>query len=216
MVWLIPKLYSIISASTISPDDGADLPNERAQFEPYDWLEGQPIDLQEFFAEHSIAAELLSGSADNAPTPYLGSTLASRVNGLGSDRAFIALEAIAYEHSVDVQLVSTLKRFCDISVNKWDVRLSNGASLPSWVSLDDETLHIQRPIDQEVLSLRIRAVLDNGRTVTVPVDIDLTTGQMSERGQLSSSLSSFNDQLQMAGGEEALEHSALVSALADA
>jgi len=115
-----------------------------------------------------------------------------------------------------VQLVSTLERFCDVSVNRWDASLSNGASLPSWVTLDGQTLHIQRPADQEVLSLRVKAVLDNGRTVIVPVDIDLHTGQVSERGQLSSSLSSFNDQLEMQVSDNAFAHDALVKALADA
>jgi len=81
--------------------------------------------------------------------------------------------------------------------------------------LDGQTLHIQRPIDQEVLSLRVKAVLDNGRTVIVPVDIDLKTGQVSERGQLSSGLTSFADQLEMEGTKLAAEHSSLVDALAD-
>ena len=77
-------------------------------------------------------------------------------------------------------------------------------------------LHIQRPLNQDVLSLRVKAVLENGRTVIVPVDIDLATGQVSERGQLSSSLSSFSDQLETEVNGLSAQDSSLIAALENA
>jgi len=205
---------SILQNGFIIPDEGAALNHDA--FTPYEWMEGQPIELQEFFAQHSIATELFDRNPETMHQPYLGGVLASQVHGMGSDCAYIMIEAIASDHTVNVQLSSTLEQFCNIDVSRWDVALSNGASLPSWAVLDGQMLHIQRPLDQEVLSLRVKAVLDNGRTVTVPVDIDLKSGQVTERGRLSSGLTSFADQLEIETDRMTLEQDELVKALASA
>ena len=77
-------------------------------------------------------------------------------------------------------------------------------------------LNIQRSPEHDNLSLRVRAVLDNGRSVNIPIEIDLNTGQVSERGTSSVSLSSLSDQLDTQVSGLSPENDALVKALADA
>ena len=206
---------NVLQNGFIIPDEGSSLAQTDA-FTPYEWLEGEPIDLQEFFADHSIAAELFDRGADNGPSPYLGGVLVTPVNGFSSDCTAVMIEAIVHEHSVDVQLLSSLEQFCSVDVNAWNVTLANGNSLPSWVDFKGRMLNIQRSPEHDNLSLRVRAVLDNGRSVNIPIEIDLNTGQVSERGKSSVSLSSFSDQLDTQVSGLSPENDALVKALADA
>ena len=181
----------------------------------YDWLDQQSIELREFFEAHSLRDEMLGENAARVigNAPYLGGMMASKISGLNSDCAYLVVEAVAQEHSVYVQLFSTLEMFCDIKVQDWDVRLGSGQSLPEGVNLQGDMIYIDRSVTRESVDLRVRAVLDNGRAVTTRATIDLATGTVTETGSASLALTSFSDQLAMSEDGVSVETDRLIKAL---
>ena len=182
----------------------------------YEWLEAQPIDLREFFETQSLRQDMFEAGQliGDSYSPYLGGMIASKISGLNSDCAYLVVEAVVQDHSVNVQLFSTLEMFCDIKVQDWDVRLGSGQSLPDGVLLQGDMIYIDRTVERETVDFRIRSLLDNGRAVTIRVSIDLATGTVTEAGSASLALASFSDQLAMSEDSFSVETDKLVKIFA--
>ena len=43
-------------------------------------------------------------------------------------------------------------------------------------------MQVQRPLDTDIIRLKVKALLDNGRTATISVEIDLATGAVTQIG----------------------------------
>ncbi|WP_418152336.1 tandem-95 repeat protein [Litorimonas sp. RW-G-Af-16] len=183
--------------------------------DPYEFLEGQPIDLQRYFRDRAIDNRddygRMFGDRD-----FRGGMVASYVPGMGHDCAYLVIEAVAYDHNINVQLGSTLPMFCGTDVRSWDVTLSNGGALPEWVNWSNggDHIEIQRPLDQDTISLRVRALLDNGRTAISQVTIDLRTGTVIETGEGNLVAQTLSDQLMLEQRQIAANNSDLYEALA--
>ena len=106
--------------------------------------------------------------------------------------------------------------FCDVSVKSWDVDMANGGSLPDWMDWQDgaDFMQMQRPLDVESTRLRVRALLDNGRTATSNVEIDLRTGTVSQVGEAITQAQTLDEQLKLEARNIAEGDSDLLKALA--
>ena len=164
--------------------------------DPYEFLEGQPIDLKRYF--HDRALENVDefgrmfGDRD-----FRGGMVASHVADLGHDCAYLVVEAVAYEHNITVQLASSLDELCGISAQSWVVEMADGRDLPEWMDWQSgsDFMQVTRPLDVDTLKLRIRALLDNGRNAVTSVEIDLATGSVIEIGQAFSQSQTLSEQL---------------------
>ncbi len=188
--------------------------------EALDGVGDVPIVLRDFFAERSIMRELFEpidrrvGLSAGLLAPYLGDALAVKVPGIDHDCGYLVMETLGKDHVITVQFTSALETFCGVAVTSLDVTLGNGRSLPDWVERTGHVLHVQPQPGQDSLQLRIRAVLDNGRTVVMNGEIDLGTAQITETSRASASLSSFSDQLLGEVLELSPQQDELVKALA--
>ncbi|MEP6343057.1 MAG: putative Ig domain-containing protein [Maricaulaceae bacterium] len=196
----------------VDPAPGA-LASERP--DSYEWVGQQSIALREFFAENSLRQDIFGtdSAGDIDYSPRLGGMFASQISGLGLDEAYIVVEAVVRDHVVNVQLISTLESFHNVKVQDWDVRLGSGQSLPEGVNLQGDMIYIDRNVTRESVDLRVRAILDNGRAVTIRATIDLATGTITETGSASLALTSFTDQLAMSEDVISVEMDKLVRAL---
>jgi len=182
---------------------------------PYEFLEGQPIDLQRYFYDRALDNRddlgRMFGDKD-----FRGGMVASHITGFGDDCAYIVVETIANEHSLNVQLASSLDQLCGVIVKSWDVDMANGGSLPSWIDWHEgvDFMEIQRPLDVETIRLRVRGLLDNGKTATVTVELDLSTGSVVEVGQAFSQTQTLSDQLKLESQRLAAGNADLLQALA--
>jgi hypothetical protein len=106
-----------------------------------------------------------------------GMAIATRISGL-ADEATIRVEGVAGLNSIYVQLDETISDHTNLRVTGWLVDMAGGA-LPEWVDFDSQSgfLVLNRPLSAETVTLRIRAILDNGRRVGGNFEIDLHTGQ---------------------------------------
>jgi len=191
----VTVLLTVLEDGFIAPDD-VSFDSLVDGVDPYAFLEGQPINLQRYFRERAMenadSFGRMFGDRD-----FRGGMTASPISGLGESCAYLVVEAIAGEHNISVQLGSTLDNFCGIKAKSWSVDTVNGASLPEWVnwSQGSDVLDISRPLDTPTLSLRVRALLDNGRTASMSVEIDLATGSVTEIGQAFSQAQTLSEQL---------------------
>ena len=82
--------------------------------DPYEFLEGQPIDLKRYFYDRALENRDDQGRmfGDKA---FLGGMVASPIQGMSNDCAHLVVETVAFEHNINVQLASTLTDFCDVS-----------------------------------------------------------------------------------------------------
>jgi len=135
---------------------------------------------------------------------------------MAGDCAYIVIEAVAFEHNVNVQLSSTLNVACETDVRSWTVSMANGRSLPSWVEHQSgsDMLIVNRPLSEDTLDLRIRAVLDNGRSVSSAVSIDLHSGRVDAQGQAIAAAQTLSDQLALERQKLRVADNDLVRALA--
>ena len=69
--------------------------------------------------------------------------------------------------------------------------------MPDWVDWDygSDFLVINQPLDTETLTLRVRALLDNGLTASMSLEIDLATGSVTEIGQTIAKAQTLSEQL---------------------
>jgi hypothetical protein len=167
----------------IDPDE-VSLDQIVSDLDPYEFLEGQPIDLQRYFHDRALDARddhgRMFGDRD-----FRGGMVAIDVLGMGGDCAYMFVEAVALEHNVTVSVGSTFPMFCDTSVESWDIRMADGTQLPAWVEWSGgaDFMDISRPLDSETLRLQVRAILDNGRTTSTTVEVDLRTGTVTQVGE---------------------------------
>ncbi len=173
-----PETVDIKSKALLSvfdtPASGAD---------PYQWMNAAAPDLKIWFAENTLTAGDIGG-ARYGDANFRGGMVAVHIPDMDHDCAYIVVEAIAGDHDITVQLGSSLQHFCDTGVQSWAVDQKNGQALPTWAVMQDHMIYIDRPLDQTVLDIDIRAVLDNGQTVQIPVQIDLRTGTVIQTGDM--------------------------------
>ncbi|WP_233349903.1 Ig-like domain-containing protein [Litorimonas cladophorae] len=151
--------------------------------DPYEFLEGQPIDLQRYFHDRALDARddhgRMFGDRD-----FRGGMVIVNVPGMGEDCAYMVVEAVANDHNVTVSMGSTFPMVCDVTVKSWDIRMADGSQVPSWVDWSNgaDSMDITRPLDAETIRLQVRALLDNGRTTSTTVEVDLRTGIVTQVG----------------------------------
>jgi len=77
--------------------------------------------------------------------------------------------------------------------------MANGASLPQWINWHEgsDFVNINRPLDVDSVRLNIKAMLDNGRSATTTVEINLSTGAVVEVGKAFSQSQTLGDQLKL-------------------
>ena len=128
---------------------------------------------------------------------YLGGMVVASVPGFGTDQAYMVVEAVAYDHHLTVALSSTFPISSDVTVKAWDVAQMNGEQLPDGIDWSNGTdfMHVQRPLDTETMRLRVKALLDNGRTATISVEIDLRTGTVIQLGDAYAQGQTLQEQL---------------------
>ena len=151
-------------------------------------------ELQRYFKEQVAAHRDYLGRA-RGEAGFKGGIGLSPIAGYGN--GYLIVEALSYEHNVNVQLSSTLDAFEGIQVQSWQVTLANGDPLPRWAEhlSGSDFMQITRPLDQEVIELRIRALLENGQTATTITQIDLGTGGVTQQSEAISAAQSLQDQL---------------------
>ena len=154
------------------------------EVDPYEFLEGQPIDLQRYFHERALDARDEYGRMFG-DRGFRGGMVATHVPAMGDGHAYMVVEAISYDHNLNVLLSSSIAAFSDVNVRNWDVTLADGSSLPAWInwSKGSDFIDVSRPAGEETLGLKIRALLDNGRVSTMIVDIDLLNGIVTQKGE---------------------------------
>jgi len=159
---------------------------------------GDTLDLERYFAERALNAQDDLGRTFG-DKDFWGGMVAAKLPGMGSDCAYLVVEAVSNEHNVNVTFGSTLADFCDVNVRNWDVNMVNGASLPAWVdwSRGGDFMEIARPIDAETIQMRVRATLDNGRSATITVEVDLRTGAVTQIGDAYAQAQTLQEQLAM-------------------
>jgi len=123
----------------------------------------------------------------------------SQISDFGDKTAYMAVEAVGYDHHINVQLASPMEMSHDISIESWDVDMANGGDLPNWVDYQDGTdfITMQRPLDVETIQLKVRALLDNGQSATMTVEIDLGTAKVTEVGNGYAQSQTLGDQLKL-------------------
>ena len=94
-------------------------------------------------------------------------------------------------------MTTTLEALENTLVQRWDVTLANGEALPSWAEYVQgaDFMEITRPLNQETIELRIRALLDNGQTAITTTQINLNTGAVTELSQITTQAQTLGDQL---------------------
>ena len=175
-------------------EDGFIIPNDTSELgmdlgilnevDPYEFLEDQPIDLQRYFHERALDARDEYGRMFG-DRGFRGGMVATHVPAMGDGHAYMVVEAISYDHNLNVLLSSSIAAFSDVNVRNWDVTLADGSSLPAWInwSKGSDFIDVSRPAGEETLGLKIRALLDNGRVSTMIVDIDLLNGIVTQSGE---------------------------------
>ena len=166
--------------------------------DPYEFLDGESIDLKRFFHDRALdnrdSYGRMFGDRD-----FRGGMIASQISGFNNDLAYLVVEAVAYEHNINVQLTSPLELSNDVNIQSWDVDMANGGSLPQWIDWHEgaDFVAIQRPLDVDTVRLKVRALMDNGRSATTTVEIDLRTGSVVEVGKAFSQSLTLGDQLKL-------------------
>ena len=117
--------------------------------------------------------------------------------GYSQHGATIIIEAIVYDNIVNVQLGSSLEVLSDTRVTSWVVSGPNAQSLPSWVdhAKGHDMLYVQKPLNQEVLELEVKALLDDGRVITNQVQIEMETGIVTQIGETRNLAQTLGEQL---------------------
>jgi len=159
-------------------------------------IDGDFINLQRYFETRRLESQdILNRNVEDAA--FLGAVSVSSVGRSGDSADFLIVETIAFENHIAVQLTSTFDFVDGVNVKNWQVGAMNGEKLPAWVEHDggQDFAVIQRPLDQEIVQLKVRALLDNGLTATTSVEINLTTGAMTKLGDSLVQSQTLSEQL---------------------
>ena len=191
----VTVLLTVLEDGFIAPDDVSFDPLID-DIDPYAFLEGEPIELTRYFHERALdnvdEFGRMFGDRD-----FRGAMVASPISGMGEACAYLVAEAVAHEHNINLQLSSTLDSFCGIEAKSWTVEMANGAPMPDWVdwSQGSDFLVINQPLETESFTLRIRALLDNGLTASMSVEIDLSSGNLVQVGEAVNQAQTLSEQL---------------------
>jgi len=102
------------------------------EIDPYEFLDGEAIDLKQYFLDRALdnrdSFGRMFGDRD-----FLGGVAISQISDFGDKTAYMAVEAVGYDHHINVQLASPMEMSHDISIESWDVDMANGGDLPNWV-----------------------------------------------------------------------------------
>ncbi len=159
-------------------------------------VDGDFINLQRYFDKRSVEQQD-NIQARSEDASFLGSVSYSPVGRSGDNADFLIVETVAFEHHISVQLTSTFDFVEGVNVQTWQVKSMNGAALPDWVDYmaGQDFAVIQRPLDQGMVDLQIKALLDNGMTATTSVQINLETGVMTRLGDSFVQSQTLSEQL---------------------
>ena len=180
------------------PYIGQDVTQEQLILEdgidPYEFLDDQPVELQRYFYDRAIENRDANGRMFG-DRDFKGAMVTSQFPGY--EAGYLVVEAVAYDHNINVQMTTTLEALENTLVQRWDVTLANGEALPSWAEYVQgaDFMEITRPLNQETIELRIRALLDNGQTAITTTQINLNTGAVTELSQITTQAQTLGDQL---------------------
>jgi hypothetical protein len=147
---------------------------------------------------------------------FWGGVVTANIGEYG-DCAFVAVEAVAYDHAVYVSLNETISQVCGVKVVSWDVDYERAnAGLPSWIDHlnGDSELILNRTVEDHTATLYIKALLDDGRTAHVTVRIDMATGAVEQVGESYARAATLSEQMQLSAKAETASHDSLLMALA--
>jgi len=153
------------------------------QSDAYAFAQNLPFDVQRYFYDRALEARdefgRMFGDRD-----FLGGMVTANPNGLGGDNAYMVVEAMIYEHHTLVSMGSTLSLFEGVSVSGWDISMADGSEMPSWMdwAKGSDFINIANPLDTGTIRLQVTALLDNGRTGTMVVEIGLRDGKVEQIG----------------------------------
>ena len=152
--------------------------------DPYEFLESQSIDLRSYFHDRAFAARDAYGRMFG-DFEFRGGMVAINVPGMTGECSYMFVEAIASDHNVMVSLGSTFPMSCDVNVRSWDVEMADGSQLPAWAnwSKGADFVDMSRQIDVDAIRLKVRALLDNGSTTSAAIEVDLSTGAVTQVGE---------------------------------
>jgi hypothetical protein len=176
------------------------------------------IDLTDWFDKLRTTDQTLSGH-HNGEASFLGGVAKVTASEYGAG-AELWVEAVATRHALTLQLMESISQVSDVSVKSWDVTLANGMPLPAGVDYARglDLLTLNRSAVQSDMELRVRALLDNGRTISLLVDVDLHHGVVEHSADnaaiAQSSAQTLDQQLQLAASDIDGQDAALMKALA--
>jgi len=132
-----------------------------------------------------------------------------------ADGAHVLVEGVAHDNSIFVTMTETISALSDTNVTGWSVDMRGGA-LPPWIDFAQgrDFIVLNRTIADETATLRITAVLDNGRRVSGTFEIDMRTGEVELVGSMSASSLTLSEQFTQLADTEAAKDKALMDALA--
>lgn len=140
--------------------------------------------------------------------------MSASIPGLG-DGSAVVIEGVAHDNSIFVTMTETISENSGANVTRWSVDMG-GRALPSWIDYADggDSLVINRTIGDETVTLRISAVLDNGRRISGNFEIDLRTGEIELAGMMSAQGLTLSDRFVQLADAERVKDKALLDALA--
>jgi hypothetical protein len=117
----------------------------------------------------SLAA-MLRGGMD---TGYRGGTVLAQVPG--GECGLIQIDAVAGVNDIVIGFTHVANAGCFVDVKSWSVE---GASL-----VGPDAVILPRYEGRDARTLTIRAHMENGQVVRIPVEVNLTTGRLTRTGQ---------------------------------
>ncbi|WP_371396900.1 Ig-like domain-containing protein [Fretibacter rubidus] len=163
------------------------------------------IDMQRWFNDrrtHDVAI----GGYHRGDASFLGGVVKIGAPDYGPEAA-IMVEAVASAHAVTVHLTDSIGESGDVSVRSWDVSPARGGAFPAWVDYTrgQDALIINRSLEQQTMQLRVRALLDDGRSITTLVDVDLHRGIIERAGPAMSADQTLDQQLHLATQTDSID-----------
>jgi VCBS repeat-containing protein len=132
----------------------------------------------------------------------------------GSDHVMI--EAVARDQVLYVELRDVGPDEAS-RVVRFELEMADGSALPEWLRFDSRGLAIiERPIGLQELHLIVRAIRDDGSSVTIPVVIQASSGEIQIDGEIerqgSARAATFGESLAQAESARDAESARLVAA----
>jgi len=175
--------------------------------------DGDPINLRRVFAERERDQSFRDALDAFGYHLRGGMAMATEIPGLG-DGSTISIEGVAHDNSIFVGMSETISAMNGANVTRWSVDMS-GRSLPDWVDYQagSDFIILNRPLSEETITLRIQAVLDNGRRVGGNFEIDLRTGEIELVGRLQAQSLTLSEQFVQLADAERSKDKALLDVL---